>query len=234
MRLLLVGAPGSGKGTQSTALASLYGVDHISSGEVLRVEARAGTPLGREVAAFQRRGDLVPDQIVFDLVIPVVAAAAARGGYILDGFPRTVSQAMEAFDVARRLDLTLDAAVYLNVPEPVLLQRLMARARPDDTAEVIKHRLEVFAETTSPLIAYYRQQRGILVEVDGEPAPGRHHRRDRGPPGRSVTPPRDRIATHSTWWVMGNASNARRPFSVQPRPASSPMSRASVAGSQDT
>jgi adenylate kinase len=171
LRLLLVGAPGSGKGTQSTALASLYGVEHISSGEVLRVEARADTPLGREVAAFQRRGDLVPDQIVLDLVIPVVAAAAARGGYILDGFPRTVSQAMEAFDVARRLDLTLDAAVYLNVPEPVLLQRLMSRARPDDTEEVIKHRLEVFAETTRPLIAYYRQQRGILVEVDGDQPP---------------------------------------------------------------
>ena len=171
MRLLLVGAPGSGKGTQSTALASLYGVEHISSGEVLRVEARAGTPLGREVAAFQRRGDLVPDQIVLNLLIPVVAAATARGGYILDGFPRTVSQAMEAFDVARRLDLTLDAAVYLNVPEPVLFQRLMSRARPDDTEEVIKHRLEVFAETTRPLIAYYRLQRGILVEVDGDQPP---------------------------------------------------------------
>ena len=171
MRLLLIGAPGSGKGTQSVALASLYGVEHISSGEVLRAEARAGTPLGREVAAFQRRGDLVPDQIVFDLLIPVVAAAAARGGYILDGYPRTVPQAMEAFDVAKRLDLTLDAAVYLNVPEPVLLQRLMSRARPDDTEEVIKHRLEVFAETTRPLIAYYRQRRGILVEIDGDHPP---------------------------------------------------------------
>jgi adenylate kinase len=168
VRLLLIGAPGSGKGTQSTALASLYGVDHISSGEVLRVEARAGTPLGHEVAAFQRRGDLVPDEIVFDLLVPVVAAAAARGGYILDGFPRTVPQALRAADVARRLDFILDAAVYLNVPEPVLLQRLMARARPDDTEEVIKHRLEVFAETTQPLIDYYRQQRGILVEVDGD------------------------------------------------------------------
>ena len=100
-----------------------------------------------------------------------MTAAAARGGYILDGFPRTVSQAMEAFDVARRLDLTLDAAVYLDVPEPVLLQRLMSRARPDDTEEVIKHRLEVFAETTRPLIAYYRQPRGILVEVDGDQPP---------------------------------------------------------------
>ena len=130
MRLLLVGAPGSGKGTQSTALASLYGIEHISSGEVLRVEARAGTALGREVAAFQRRGDLVPDQMVFDLVIPVVVAAAARGGYILDGFPRTVAQAKEAFDVAKPLGISLDAAIYLNVPEPVLLQRLLARPAP--------------------------------------------------------------------------------------------------------
>ena len=171
MKLLLVGAPGSGKGTQGQALASLYGVGHISSGEVLRVEVRAGTPLGREVAAFQRRGDLVPDQIVLNLLIPVVAAATARGGYILDGFPRTVPQALQAADIGRRLQLTLDAAIYLNVPEPVLLQRLLARARPDDTAEVIKHRLEVFTETTNPLIAYYRQQRGILVEVDGDQPP---------------------------------------------------------------
>jgi adenylate kinase len=168
LRLLLVGAPGSGKGTQSTALAALYGIEHISSGEVLRVEARAGTPLGREVADFQRRGDLVPDQIVFDLLVPVVAAAAARGGYILDGYPRTVPQAVEAFDVAKQLGITLDAAIYLYVPEQVLLQRLLARARPDDSAVVIRHRLEVFVETTSPLIAYYRQQRGILVEVDGD------------------------------------------------------------------
>ena len=171
MKLLLVGAPGSGKGTQGQALASLYGVEHISSGEVLRVEVRAGTPLGREVAAFQRRGDLVPDQIVLNLLIPVVAAATARGGYILDGFPRTVPQALRAADIGRQLDVTLDAAIYLNVPEPVLLQRLLARARPDDSAEVIKHRLEVYAETTNPLIAYYRQQRGILVEVDGDQPP---------------------------------------------------------------
>ena len=170
MRLLLVGAPGSGKGTQGHALAALYGVEHLSSGEVLRTEVRAGTPLGQEVAAYQRRGDLVPDQIVFDLVIPAVAAATARGGYILDGFPRTLPQALEAADVARRLDLTLNAAIYLNLPETILLQRLRSRARPDDTAEVIKHRLEVFTQTTSPLIAYYRQ-RGILLELDGDQPP---------------------------------------------------------------
>jgi adenylate kinase len=166
----MIAAPGGGKGTQGERLAAKFGVQHISSGEVLRAAAGAGTPAGREVAAHQRRGDLVPDEIVFELLTPVVAAAAARGGYILDGFPRTVPQALAAADIGRKLDLTLDAAVYLNVPEPVLMERLVARARADDTAEVITHRLQVFAESSGPLIDYYRD-RGILVEVDGDQPP---------------------------------------------------------------
>ena len=170
MKLLMVAAPGGGKGTQGARLAAKYGVQHISSGDVLRAEVSAGTPAGREIAAYQRRGDLVPDQIVFDLLTPVVSAAVALGGYILDGFPRTLPQALAAADLGRRLDLTLDAAVYLNVPDPVLIQRLLARARADDTAEVIRHRLQVFAEAAAPLIAYYRD-RGILVEVNGDQPP---------------------------------------------------------------
>ena len=170
MRLLLLAAPGGGKGTQGERLASHFDVQHISSGDVLRAAAGTDTPAGREVASYQRRGDLVPDQIVFDLLIPVVVDAAARGGYILDGFPRTLPQAMEAFNIASELDVTLDATVYLNVPEPVLMERLLARARADDSADVIRHRLQVFTETTSPLIEYYRE-RGILVEVDGTQAP---------------------------------------------------------------
>ena len=170
MKLLMIAAPGGGKGTQGDRLAAKFGVRHISSGDVLRAEVRTGTRAGRQIAAFQQRGDLVPDEIVFELLIPVVSAAAARGGYILDGFPRTVPQAIAAADLGRRLDLTLDAAVYLNVPDPVLIQRLLARARADDTAEVIEHRLQVFAEMVGPLIAYYRD-RGILVEVNGDQPP---------------------------------------------------------------
>ena len=170
MRLLLLAAPGGGKGTQGERLASHFAVQHISSGDVLRAAARADTPAGREVASYQQRGDLVPDHIVLDLLIPVVVAAADRGGYILDGFPRTLPQAREAFDIARELDVTLDATVYLNVPEPVLMERLLARARADDSADVIRHRLQVFTETTSPLIEYYRD-RGILVEVNGNQDP---------------------------------------------------------------
>jgi adenylate kinase len=170
LRLLLLAAPGGGKGTQGERLASHFAVEHISSGDVLRAEARTSTPAGLQVAAYQQRGDLVPDQIVFDLLMPVVVAAAERGGYILDGFPRTLPQALEAADIGRRLDVTLDAVVYLQLPEPVLLERLLARARADDSADVIRHRIQVFNETTSPLIDYYRD-RGILVEVDGNQPP---------------------------------------------------------------
>ena len=170
MRLLLLAAPGGGKGTQGERLASHFGIRHISSGDVLRAAAGDGSPAGREVAAYQQRGDLVPDHIVFDLLVPVVAAASARGGYILDGFPRTLPQAITAADIGARLDLTLDATIYLHVPEDALVQRLLARARPDDSPDVIRHRLQVFTDTTGPLIEYYRN-RGILVEVAADRTP---------------------------------------------------------------
>jgi adenylate kinase len=174
MRLLLLAPPGAGKGTQGARLADRLGVQHVSAGELLRAEARAGTPAGREVAGHLRRGDLVPDAIVFDVLTPVVVAAVARGGYILDGFPRTLPQATAAADLGARLGLTLHAVVFLYAPEAVLVQRLLDRAgqggRSDDTADVIHHRLEVFATTTSPLIAYYRD-RGILLEVDADRPP---------------------------------------------------------------
>jgi adenylate kinase len=170
LRLLLIAAPGGGKGTQGELLSARLGIEHISSGDLLRAETRADTSLGREIAAYQQRGDLVPDQVVFDVLIPVVVAAAARGGYILDGFPRTVQQATAAAEIGVRYDVVLDAAVYMHVPEPVLVQRLLARARADDTIEIIRHRLQVFSETTGPLIAYY-QTRGILIEVDADKPP---------------------------------------------------------------
>jgi adenylate kinase len=149
-------------------------VQHVSAGELLRAEARAGTLAGREVAAYQQRGDLVPDAIVFDVLTPVVVAAVARGGYILDGFPRTLPQATAAAALGARLGLTLHAVICLHAPEAVLVQRLLGRAgqggRSDDTAAVIRHRLEVFTTTTSPLIDYYRD-RGILVAVDADQPP---------------------------------------------------------------
>jgi adenylate kinase len=174
VRLLLLAPPGAGKGTQGERLAEWSGARHIAAGDLLRAEARAGGPLGREIAGCQARGDLVPDQVVLDVLIPAVVDAAAAGGYILDGFPRTLPQATAAAELAARLGVTLDAAVYLHAPAEVLTQRLLDRAglggRTDDTADVIRHRLRVYAETTGPLVPYYRQ-RGILVEVDADQPP---------------------------------------------------------------
>jgi adenylate kinase len=175
VRLLLLAPPGAGKGTQGERLAARFGVRHIAAGDHLRAEARAGTPLGRQIADFQERGDLVPDQIVVDMLIPAVVEAAAHGGYILDGFPRSLTQATAAAELGAQLDVSLDATVYLHAPETVLTERLLARAaregRTDDTADVIRHRFQVFAETTGPLIAYYRDERGILVEVNADQPP---------------------------------------------------------------
>ena len=174
MRLLLLAPPGAGKGTQGERLAAWSGTRHIAAGDLLRAQARDGGQLGREIAAYQARGDLVPDQIVLDVLTPAVVEAAARGGYILDGFPRTLPQATAAAELAARLGVTLDAAVYLHAPEAVLTRRLLDRAsqsgRSDDKADVIRYRLEVFAQTTGPLVPYYTE-RGILVAVDADQPP---------------------------------------------------------------
>jgi adenylate kinase len=172
--VLLLAPPGAGKGTQGERLAARFGVRHIAAGDLLRAEAQAGTPHGRQIAAFQERGDLVPDQIVFDVLMPAVVEAAAHGGYILDGFPRTLPQAISAAQLGARLGVTLHATVYLYAPDTVLTRRLLARAsqdrRADDTADVIRHRLRVFDETTRPLVSYY-EKRGILVAVDADQPP---------------------------------------------------------------
>jgi adenylate kinase len=174
VRLLLLAPPGAGKGTQGERLAAWSGARHIAAGDLLRSQARAGGPLGGEISACQARGDLVPDEIVLDVLTPAVLDAAAGGGYILDGFPRTLPQARAAAELAARLGVTLDAAVYLHAPEEVLTRRLLARAgaegRADDVADVIRHRLRVFAETTGPLVPYYTE-RAILVPVDADRPP---------------------------------------------------------------
>ena len=171
MRLLLLAPPGAGKGTQGQRLATRFQVRHIAAGDLLRAEAQSGSRLGLGIAAYQARGDLVPDQIVLDLLTPVVVEAAARGGYILDGFPRTLPQATAAAELGARLGVTLQAVVYLHAPEEVLTRRLLGRAsqsgRADDTADVIRHRLQVFAKTTGPLVPYYTE-RGILITVDAD------------------------------------------------------------------
>ena len=159
MKVLMLAPPGGGKGTQGAQIADELGIEHISSGDLLRAAVAEGTPLGREVAEHMAKGDLVPDALATAAVGPVLRA---RGeGYVLDGFPRNLSQT-EGLD--------FDAVVYLDVPDDVLTQRLLSRGRADDTEAVIGHRLREYAAETRPLIGHYRD-RGVLIEVDGDRPP---------------------------------------------------------------
>jgi adenylate kinase len=170
MRMLLLAPPGAGKGTQGVRLAEHFGVTHIAAGDLLREEINGQSERGRRARAYVDRGELVPDQVVIDLVTPAAVAAAAAGGFVLDGFPRTTPQALAAADLGLRLGIRFQAVVYLDVPEDELTARPLRRAtkqgRTDDTPEVIRHRLHVFAKETQPLTECYRS-RGILLSVDG-------------------------------------------------------------------
>src|SRR3954454_17183853 len=165
MRLLMIGAPGAGKGTQGEKIAEHFKIAHISSGDILRDHVKRQTAVGRTVAKYVEAGDLVPDAIVMDMLRkPVVAA---RDGFVLDGFPRTVEQAEAAYTVARGLGVSVQVAVYLDVPREELIRRLVSRGRgSEDTEDVIAHRLDVYDERTLPLIAYYAT-REKLVTVNG-------------------------------------------------------------------
>ena len=172
MRLLLVAYPGAGKGTQATKLAAHYGIAQLSSGELLRAEVARGTRIGVLAADYLRRGDLVPDDLVFEMLSAPLLEAATNGGYVLDGFPRTLRQAEVAYSVAQEIkDIELQAVVYLRVGLDELLERLRARAvregRSDDDEITIAHRLEVFETQTEPLLGFYAH-RGILLEINGE------------------------------------------------------------------
>lgn len=175
MRLILLGAPGAGKGTIGSHLADHYGISHVSSGDILRGHVAAGTPLGRRVEAHVSAGELVPDDLVLKVVGRAVIDALGTGGYLLDGFPRTLAQAERAYALADLAGISADAVVSLAVPDALAVERLVARSatsgRPDDASmEIIRHRLEVFHDQTVPLLAFYGN-RGVLVTVDagGDP-----------------------------------------------------------------
>jgi adenylate kinase len=169
MRVLLLGPPGAGKGTQAVRIAERYGIANIASGALLRSHVAEGTDLGRAVKGYMDRGDLVPDGLIITLVYDEVVAPAARDGFVLDGFPRTLGQAEIAYDWARMHDMTFHAAVHLELSDTELLRRLRARAsaegRSDDAERTARHRLEVFAARTHPLVEFYTG-RGILEPVD--------------------------------------------------------------------
>jgi adenylate kinase len=162
-RLLFLGPPGAGKGTQAQKLSTSHHLLHLSTGDLLRAEVDAGTPLGQEAEAVMARGELVSDALV--LAIVRHRLADHQGGWLLDGFPRNLPQAIALDELLGELGQSIELVLLMELDAPVLLQRLLARGRADDNASVIRHRLEVYHEQTAPLIAHYQAQ-GLLQSVE--------------------------------------------------------------------
>ena len=176
MRLILLGPPGAGKGTQALRLVAKYGLVQLSTGDMLRAAVKAATPVGRKVKDIMERGGLCPDDIVVSIVAERIEQPDARKGFILDGFPRTVPQAVALDRMLKKRGIALDAVVELRVDEGALLKRIenriaemKARGEPlraDDNAEVLRQRLEAYRQLTAPLVAYYAKQ-NVLRTVNG-------------------------------------------------------------------
>jgi adenylate kinase len=176
MRLVLLGPPGAGKGTQSARLVAKYGIPQLSTGDMLRAAVAAGTPIGREAKAIMDSGALVPDEVVVGIIGQRIGESDAAKGFILDGFPRTVAQAKALNDLLQMKKLDLDAVVELVVDENALLARMEKRVaetkaaggvvRADDNYESFKTRLDAYRKQTAPVSAYYAEH-GELMQVDG-------------------------------------------------------------------
>ena len=170
MRILLLGPPGSGKGTQGKLLSERLGVPAISTGDILRQAVKEGTPLGRQAQAIMASGELVSDDVIVELIRERIAQRDARDGFILDGFPRTVPQAEALEAMLSGNGDALSAVLNFSVPEPELVERMLQRARAesreDDRAETIRERLRVYREKTEPLIGYYRKK-DLVADVPG-------------------------------------------------------------------
>lgn len=169
-RLLLLGPPGAGKGTQAEHLVTELGVPQISTGDMLRAAAAAGTEVGLRAKAFMERGDLVPDEVVIGVARERLGAPDAKNGFVLDGFPRTTAQAEALDEILAEYGVRLERCIAIQVDEEELVGRLLKRAeiegRADDNEATIRTRMRVYREQTAPLIEYYGA-RGVLVEVDG-------------------------------------------------------------------
>lgn len=164
-RLIFLGPPGAGKGTQAQLLAEILKIPHISTGDILRSAVAQATPLGQKAQAFMEKGELVPDELLLDLVRERLNQFDAQNGWILDGFPRNVSQATFLDGLLQEMQHHCEC-INLEVPDDVLIERMLGRGRNDDTPEAIKTRLIIYHNDTAPLIGYYRD-RSTLKVVDG-------------------------------------------------------------------
>ncbi|MCB0922234.1 MAG: adenylate kinase [Actinobacteria bacterium] len=170
MRIVLMGPPGAGKGTQAVKVAESLQVPHISTGEIFRANLAAGTPLGLEAKRYMESGEYVPDEVTNSMVASRLAEPDAANGFILDGYPRTLAQVDELDGMLTGLNTRLDKVVEITANTDEVVARLLNRAkeqgRADDTEEVIRRRMDVYAEQTEPLVRVY-DERGLLVKVDG-------------------------------------------------------------------
>ena len=170
MRIVLLGAPGSGKGTQAKLLKEALGIPHISTGELLRAAVRAGSPLGLAAREIMDAGDLVPDDAMLDLIEERLGEDDAQSGFILDGYPRNLVQAQTLDKLLGGLNIPLDEAIQIDVENELIAERLAYRAcqegRSDDCETIVKNRLAIYAEQTAPVMDYYAGK-GILSQVYG-------------------------------------------------------------------
>lgn len=173
MRLILLGPPGAGKGTQAQRIQDKYDIVQLSTGDMLRAAKAAGSGIGRAAAAYMDRGDLVPDEVVIGIISERIDAPDCRNGFILDGFPRNEAQARALDDMLAEKGLRLDAVIEIVVDEAVLVERIEKRrrdnpgsVRADDTVETLHTRLAVYRKQTAPLLPYY-QSKGAFYRVDG-------------------------------------------------------------------
>ena len=167
IKVVFLGPPGAGKGTQAVRIAKKYNVPHISTGDILRAAVKEGTELGKLAKSYMDRGELVPDDVIIGIIRERLSQPDVRErGFILDGFPRTIAQAEALDELLAKMELPLDKVIYLNVDDEEIVKRLLARGRADDTEEVIRNRLKVYREQTAPLVDYYTEK-GLLVEIYG-------------------------------------------------------------------
>jgi adenylate kinase len=168
--MIMLGAPGSGKGTQAARLSKEFDIAHESSGDAFRKAAAEGTEAGLAAAEFFERGELVPDETVCRVIIEHIVDLTSRGrGILLDGFPRTLGQAVRLEERLGELDQKLDAVVHINIDRAEIKRRLSLRGRSDDSEDVVRHRIAVYDELTRPLVDFYRD-RDVVVEIDGNQA----------------------------------------------------------------